>query len=543
MPNSIDAILVVVYLVFIIGLSIYYTLKYKKQNSADDFLTGGRHMNWRQTGMSLIGMMFDPGIMGNSAFAFVWGYYVVQWNAVNIWFTAPFAAMFFIAIYWRSKITTTTEYLEKRFNYASRAIFSLIMIFMLISWLAYGVYMGGVILKNFLGWDLFTGSLLMISICAFMVILGGVRTMLSLSIVQTFLLIAAILGVGVAGFILVGGFPGIKEMTDVGRAGTEIKSLIPPMNFNLFSQDLYPFPAIPFCIIAGMSWIVCNFSMGQRLLAAKDESHAQKSLIMAGVANAIILLLAYTAGVAMRKIAPEINGDDAFMQLLLKFPIGVKGLLLIGLIAALLSSKTGLLAASGTLFVQDIYARIIKKGASQKHLTMVVRIVELIIVVIVILTLPFFQNASEQKVPAYELIQVLMGDVLGVIIAIYLLGVFSKRSTPWATFTAVIVSMLVGVYLHYFLKVPDASGNMIGLNFWVVGTVEFIMVIVLGLLFSYFEKPKTDVELSNLTVWTLSDIKGPWIGLKSWPKLWRWMIALPLGWLLVTFVWELYMNM
>jgi SSS family solute:Na+ symporter len=534
--SYIDSILVAAFMVTILGTSIYYSFKYKKSPESD-FLTGGRHMNWFKTGMSLIGMMFDPGIMGNSALAFVWGYYVVQWNAVNIWFTASFAGMFFIAIYWRSRITTTTEYLEKRFNYASRAVFSVIMSVMMISWLAYGVYMGGVLLNNFLGWDLFYSSALMISICAFMVIFGGVRTMLSLSIIQTALLIIAILGVGIAGLVMAGGFPGIREITELGKAGTPIKSIIPPMHFSIFSKDLYPMPAIPtWCVIAGMSWIICNFGMAQRILAAKDESHAQKSLIMAGIANAFILILAYTAGVAMRKYFPDINPDNAFMQLLLKFPVGIKGLLLIGLIAALFSSKSGLLSASGSLLVQDIYARIIAKNASAKHLKTATRLVELGIVLLVLSTMPLFLNASEQKIPAYELIQVFMGDVMGVIIAIYLLGIFSTRTTPWASFIGVIAGVVIGSSLHYGLK-----GTPYELNFSVIGTLEFFIVIVVGLVGSRFEKKVSAIQLQNLTIWTLDDVKGPWVGLKSWPGLWKWAIALPIGWLIISLAWESYM--
>ena len=559
---GIDTLIVVLFFLTVFGLSIYYHRKYK-QDTEQEFLTGGRHMNWFQTGMSLIGMMFDPGIMGNTAFGFVWGFYVVQWNAVNIWFTAPIAGIFFVAIYWRSKITTTTEYLEKRFNYASRAVFSVIMSVMLISWLAYGVYMGGVLLHNFLGWDRFISSVLMISVCAFIVIFGGVRTMLSMSIIQTFLLIAAILGVGCAGFYLVGGLPGIREMTELGRAGTPIKSLIPPLHFSIFSTDLYPFPSVPtWCIIAGMSWIICNFSMAQRLLAAKDESHAQKSLIMAGVANAFILMLAYAAGVAMRKLHPELNPDDAFMQLLLKFPVGIKGLLLVGLIAALFASKSGLLSASGSLLVQDIYARIVKKDASVKHLTLVTRLAELAIAILVLFTLPIFISAADKKVPAYELIQIFMGDVMGVIIAIFLLGLFSKRVTAWASFYGVVIGVATGGILHYATKFYlDANGALSGvviggllqlgsgatgtaheLNFWVIGTLEFTLVILIGWLGSYLERPKSEAELRNLTVWTLDDVKGPWVGLKSWPALKWWAIGLPVFWFAVTAIWEMYMR-
>ncbi len=537
MGKYIDVIIVSTFFLIMISVSVFYAIKYKK-DKAEEFITGGKHLNWFQTGMALIGTMFDPGIMGNTALAFVWGFYLVQWNAVHIWFTATFSAMFFIAVYWRSKITTTTEYLEKRFSYASRAVFSVIMSLMMISWLAYGVYMGGVLLHNFLGWDLFWSSALMIGICAFIVTMGGVRTMLSMSVFQSALLIAAILGVGIAGFILVGGFPGIREMTELGKAGTPMKSLIPPMHFSIFNQDLYPFPAvITFCVIAGLSWIVCNFSMAQRFLAAKDESHAQKGLIMAGAANAFIYILAYAVGVAMHKVYPNLNPDDAFMQLLLKFPAGLKGLLMVGLIAALFSSKSGLLSATGTLLIQDIYARMIKKNAAASHYKNATQVLQIVIAASVLLCLPIFINASKQRIPAYELIQVFMGDVLGVIIAIFILGIFFTKTAPKSSFYGVVIAVAVGTILHYAPK-----GTLYELNFSVIGTLEFIIAMLVGIIGSRFERPKTPEQLTNLTIWTLEDVKGPWVGLKSWKGLIIWIFALPVAWFLVTLIWELYMN-
>ncbi len=538
MSDIIDVVLVTAFFILMIGMSIYYYRKYKTETQTDEFLTGGRHMNWFQTAMALIGTMFDPGIMGNSALAFVWGFYIVQWNAVHIWFTAAFAGMFFIAIYWRSKITTTTEYLEKRFNYASRAVFSVIMSLMLISWLAYGVYMGGILLHNFVGWNLFLGSLLMITVCAFMVILGGVRTMLTMSVFQSALLIFAILGVGIAGFVLVGGFPGIREITALGKAGTPLKSLVPPMHFSPFSKDLYPFPAIPtFCIIAGLSWIVCNFSMAQRFLAAKDESHAQKALLVAGIANSLIYFLAYAVGIAMRKLFPATNPDDAFMQLLLKFPTGIKGLLLIGLIAALFSSKSGLLSATGSLLAQDIYARIINKNASEKQIVKVTRIIEFVICIIVLCLLPLFIHSTEHRIPAYEIILTFMGDVMGVIVAIFVLGIFSKRTTAWASFYGVVIASIVGAVLHY-----APLGTPYELNFSFIGSLEFALAIIISVIGSRFEKPKSASELRNLTIWTLDDVPGPWVGVKSWPGLWKWAVILPIVWVVITITWQLYMK-
>jgi hypothetical protein len=80
------------------------------------------------------------------------------------------------------------------------------------------------------------------------------------------------------------------------------------------------------------------------------------------------------------------------------------------------------------------------------------------------------------------------------------------------------------------------------LNFAVIGTLEFVIVLLVGIFGSYLEKPKSNSELQNLTVWTLDDVKGPWVGLKSWPGLWKWAIIMPVFWFTITFLWEKFIN-
>jgi SSS family solute:Na+ symporter len=537
MKENIDKIIVVAYMVILVGVGYIYTLRTKGKETDAEFLTGGHYMTWWETGLTLIAMMFDPGVMGNTALAFTWGYYIVQWNGVNVWITSWFAGMFFVAIYWRTKIVTTPEYLEKRFNPMARAIFSIVMVVMLVSFMCYGVYMGGVLLNKFFGWNLYVSVIALSSVVGFYVIVGGIRTMLFLDVIQAVLLLVALFAVGIMGFVLVGGLSGIKEIMALGEAGTPLKSIIPPMDFHLTTKTLYPMITIPtYCVIAGLSWIICDFSMVQRMLAAKDESHAQKSLIMAGVFNVFVLFLAYTAGVAMRKIMPEVKPDEAFITMLLtKFPVGVKGLLVVGLMAALLSTVDGLLASSAAMLNQDIYKRFIYPKASDGHLKIVARIIQFAIIAIGIAIIPVFLVKGEvsQERSGYEILLEFLGPIMGIITAIYVIGVFFKRTTNKAAFWASVIGIALGFTLDRFTA----------LNFAHIGTIQFIVVVVLGYFGSYLEKPKTDSELTNLTIWTVADIKGPWIGLKAWPGLKWWAIGLPLVWFLLSAVWEIYMRL
>lgn len=553
MKENIDKIIVGLYFVFVFVTSFIYAIRHRKQ-SGSEFLTGGHHLNWWQTGMTLIGMMFDPGIMGISALAFTWGFYVIQWNAVNVWFTSWFAGMFFVGIYWRSKIVTTTEYLEKRFSVYSRSFFSLIMAFQLILLLAYAVYFGSVLLETFLQWPKGFSIVLLSLIAGFYVILGGVRTMLFMDVIQAVLLLVTLFAVGIVGFFMLGGFAGIRALALTGNAGTPLNSVIPPGDYSLTSQVYFPMPAVlTFAVIAGLSWIICNFSMAQRILAAKNEAHAQKALIMAGIFNVFVLFLAYSAGVAMRKSMPGLNADEAFMKLILtKFPIGVKGLLIAGLLAALFSTIDGLIASSSSLLTQDIYKRFVRPNASDNHLKNVARVIQVFVVASVFAFTPVFIVYGKDT-PVYQLVQEFLGIILGVLIAVFILGIFFKRTTAGACFTAMIVGVVLGIVLQVpkfvmygqKLGLVDANVHLFGgktLNFAHIGTLQFLVVMILGYGLSYFEKPKTDSELENLTIWTLPDVKGPFIGLKSWPGLKWWAMGLPAFWFILTVAWELYMR-
>ncbi|MFW6370834.1 MAG: hypothetical protein ACOC10_06470, partial [Bacteroidota bacterium] len=130
------------------------------------------------------------------------------------------------------------------------------------------------------------------------------------------------------------------------------------------------------------------------------------------------------------------------------------------------------------------------------------------------------------------MVQGFLGNVMGVIIAIFVLGIFFKRTTSWAAFG----SMLFGLVLAFTL---DWTTDI---NFAFIGTLSFVITVLLGYIFSYFERPKTSQQLNNLTIWTLKDVKGPFVGLKSWPNLWKWAIALPIIWVAINWVWNWYMT-
>jgi len=133
---------------------------------------------------------------------------------------------------------------------------------------------------------------------------------------------------------------------------------------------------------------------------------------------------------------------------------------------------------------------------------------------------------------ALGFLQNFYGDVLGVLSAVYAAGIFSKRAAPRAAF----FGMVTGTFLALYLDVYT------GINFAYVGFFSFCYTLTSILVLSRLEKPLPKGRLSNLTIHTLSDVKGPWVGLASWPNLWKWAIGMAACWFTITGLWEWFVN-
>lgn len=122
-------------------------------------------------------------------------------------FTTWFAAMFFVPVYWRSRIVTTPEFLEKRFNLQCRVLF-LLMVVMLIATLGLGLYLGALLLQYLIGWPLWQSVAFIAVVTGFSVMLGGMQTVLVLDVYQAIFLLVTLLAVGAAAIWHVGGVAG-----------------------------------------------------------------------------------------------------------------------------------------------------------------------------------------------------------------------------------------------------------------------------------------------------------------------------------------------
>ena len=520
-----DSYIVAAYLVgiFVAG---YLVSRRHAKSSADEFISGGRTRTWYQTSLALIAMAVDPAYMGMAGLGFLWGLYIIQWNAVHIWFTSWFAAMFLIPIYWRSRIQTTPEYLEKRFNVQCRVFFSLVMVVILVVTLTSGLYLGALLLEGLLGWSLWPRVAFIAIVAGFYVILGGMRTVLVLDTFQGFFLLLTLLAVCFVAVSHVGGLSGYIALQATGDAGGLLPSVVPPSDWNLATQTFFPAQAIMlWATVAGLSWLACNFGMAQRLLAAKSEADAQKGLLGLGVLATIACFATYLIGSSMRFLAPDILPYQAFMKVMLEmFPVGARGLLAAGMMAALLSSADGMLTASSALLTEDIYLRFFRPQADDAHVVRVHRLFEAGTLALSVALISVLVEAKS----AVTFVQTFYGDVLGVVVALYIVGMFSRRASAKAAFAAMISGLVLAVGMDIWTD----------WNFAYIGFASFLYALVATLVFSRFEEAHAIASLENLTIHTLPDAKGPWVGLQAWPGLWKWALFLSGGWFGFCLIWE-----
>ena len=530
MYKHIDSVIVGVYfaVVFIAG---YFVSRYYKKASAGEFITGGRDRTWYQIAFALFAMAADPAILSLCGLGFVWGFYIIQWNSVHMWFTAWFAAMFIVPIYWRSKIVTTPEYLEKRFSLPCRILFSLLLTCALVVTLAGAVYLGALLLGNVLGWSLWPSVILISVIIGFYVILGGMKTVLAMDFYQGIFVVITLIIVLVAVVHNIGGLKVLAQSTVISDAGVKMGTIVPASDWSLTTKTFFPWQAIvTWAPITGLAWLVCNFSMAQRLLAARSERDAQKGLLGVAILAVFYPLASFIVGCLMRIKMPDVPHDEAFVVAIMTFvPEGLRGLLIAGLMAALLSTVDGMLTASSALFAGDFYSQVIRKGAQPPELKKVVRIAEVVTIFLALALVPVFQAASS----VMGLIQDFYAYVFGVVIAIYLIGMFTRRIAPWSGFIAMVSSVAFTIALDIFTDI----------NFAYLGVLSSIVTVVIFFTLSAFEQKRAPAaDLENLTVYTLSDAKGPWVGLKAWPGLWKWALVLGVSWFVFSYGWESLMG-
>ncbi len=455
--ETLDWIVIAAFALVLIGIIVWVTRQ--KQNSSGDYFLAGRDATWIAIGASIfasnIGSEHLIGLAGAGASS---GMAMAHWE-IQGWMILVLGWVF-VPFYSRSMVTTMPEFLERRYNKESRTILSIIsLISYVLTKVAVTVYAGGLVFKEVFGiesiWgiDFFWISAVgLVLLTAIYTVIGGMKSVLYTSVLQTPILLLGSLLIVVLGLRALGGWDEMMRITSaiqVNDYGDNMTTLI-----RSNSDQNFPWLGvfIGSAVIGFWYWCTDQYIV-QRVLSGKDEKQARRGTIFGAYLKLTPVFLFMIPGMiafAMAQKGVVINGevftlssaDAAFPTLVARLlPAGVKGLVVSGILAALMSSLASLFNSSSMLFTIDFYKKY-RPQATEKKLLHVGRIATVVVVVLGVLWIPIMRSIGDVL---YTYLQDVQSVLAPGIAAAFLLGILSTRPTPKGGMWGMIAGFIVGI--------------------------------------------------------------------------------------------------
>lgn len=474
-----DWLVIAVFVIALIGIIVWVT-RQKQDDSADYFL-GGRDATWIAIGASIfasnIGSEHLIGLAGSGASS---GMAMAHWE-IQGWMILILGWVF-VPFYERSMVLTMPEFLERRYNPQSRTLLSLIsLISYVMTKVAVTVYAGGLVFQQVFGirelWGIdffWIAAIGLVLITALYTIFGGMKSVLYTSVLQTPILLLGSLIILVLGLKELGGWDqmmAICSQTVVNEHGDTMVNLIRSNN-----DPDFPWlgALIGSSIIGFWYWCTDQFIV-QRVLSGKNEREARRGAIFGAYLKLLPVFLFLIPGMIAFALHQQSlaasgdgflpflangnpNADAAFPTLVAKLlPAGVKGLVVCGILAALMSSLASLFNSSAMLFTIDFYKRF-RPETPEKRLVVIGQIATVVIVALGILWIPVMRSVGDVL---YTYLQDVQSVLAPGIAAAFLLGICWKRTSAQGGMWGLISGMVVGLTRLgakvYYSNVPDAG--------------------------------------------------------------------------------------
>ena len=544
---TVDWIVIAGYFCIILGLA-WWVIRQKNDTTTDYFLAG-RHLGWLIVGASIfasnIGSEHLVGLAGSGATDGVAlaHYELHAWCLLVLgWVMVPF--------YMRSKVFTMPEFLERRYSPVARTILSVIsLVAYVLTKIAVGIFAGGVVFSvlmpelSIMGLNSFwIGSILVIVFTGIYTVLGGLRAVAYTEALQTVILVIGSGLVLVYGLDAIGGWAQLKAVV-----GSEMFNLWKPLvpdgmastwapvrtssEMAWYFNDQYPWLSMLFCApIIGLWYWTTDQYIVQRALGAKNETEARRGSIAAAVLKLLPVFIFIIPGIITFALAEtgqiaeiqnaliDSNGElirenaQAAFPLLVAhiLPVGIRGIVVAGLLAALMSSLAGVFNASSTLFTMDFYSRL-RPNASQTHLVWMGRVATVVMVVIGLAWIPVIQGGRG----LYDYLQGVQSYLAPPIFVVFFLGVFNKRLNKEGCLSALLVGFALGLFrlaVDTPVAMMDGFAYDPGSFLWIINNIFFqyyslaITVICILVMFavSYATAPPVYEQISGLTYGTLT---------------------------------------
>ena len=511
----------------------------KKQNTSADYFLAGRNIGWFAIGGSLfasnIGSEHIVGLAGSGA---VSGMAMAHWE-MHAWIMLMLGWIF-VPFYYKANVFTMPEFLEKRFNKYVRWILSVVsLVAYVFTKISVTVYAGALVFQTILPdininlfgytWGPFwIGAFVTVIVTGVYTILGGFRAVLYTDSIQALLLIIGSLSITLIGLDALGGW---HELVIIASERSNELALWRPLiiegsDLPWWKNNDFPWLGIMIAspIIGIWYWCTDQYIV-QRTLAAKNLTMARRGAIWGSflkVWPVLIFLLPGIIGWALHQQqiitiptksgsidgSLNIDGDQVFAAMVIQLlPVGLRGLVVGGLLAALMSSLSSLFNSCATLFTVDIYEKLVAKK-SEKHLVRVGRFATSIIVFFGLLWIPIMYRVADGGI--YQYLQSVQGYLAPPIASVFLLGLFYKRINSVGAIAGLISGFTLGmakliIQVNFSsidnskLSSPEWLASIGDFSFLYATGALFLISSIIIIIFSFLTKAQSDKSIHGLT--------------------------------------------
>ncbi|NP_001011547.2 sodium/glucose cotransporter 4 isoform 2 [Homo sapiens] len=534
--HAYDISVVVIYFVFVIAVGIWSSIRASRGTIGGYFLAG-RSMSWWPIGASLMSSNVGSGLFIGLAGTGAAGGLAVggfEWNAT--WLLLALGWVF-VPVYIAAGVVTMPQYLKKRFGGQRIQVYMsvLSLILYIFTKISTDIFSGALFIQMALGWNLYLSTGILLVVTAVYTIAGGLMAVIYTDALQTVIMVGGALVLMFLGFQDVGWYPGLEQRYRQAIPNVTVPNttchLPRPDAFHILRDPVsgdIPWPGLIFGLTVLATWCWCTDQViVQRSLSAKSLSHAKGGSVLGGYLKILPMFFIVMPGMISRALFPDEVGcvdpdvcqricgarvgcsNIAYPKLVMALmPVGLRGLMIAVIMAALMSSLTSIFNSSSTLFTIDVWQRFRRKSTEQE-LMVVGRVFVVFLVVISILWIPIIQSSNSGQL--FDYIQAVTSYLAPPITALFLLAIFCKRVTEPGAFWGLVFGLGVGLLrmiLEFSYPAP-ACGEVdrrpavlkdfhyLYFAILLCGLTAIVIVIV-----SLCTTPIPEEQLTRLTWWT-----------------------------------------
>jgi len=462
--SALDLTVIVAYLLGVLGLGVWSARR--RTTTANEYFLAGRSLGWVMIGAALFATNISTiHLVGLAASGYndgmVWGNF--EWMAS---FCLILLGLVFAPFYFRNRISTLPEYLEKRYSPASRTFLAFMAVLgALLIHIGMSLYAGAAVFQQFFGIDVIWSILVIAIVTSIYTVLGGLRAVVVTETVQTLvLLVGAVLITTLA----------VLALPEHGiNSFAEFKGALKPDQFSMVHplrgadgrlNELSWVSVILGYPILGIWYWCADQTIVQRVLGARSQRDAQIGPLFAGFLKILPVFLMVLPGVIGYVLFADVIGDDANQTLPVLInelvPAGLKGLITAGMLAALMSTIAGALNSSATLVAVDIVGRARPETPDRTRIT-----VGRIAAVVVMLLAMVWSTQGDKFTSIFEAINKIPLAFAPSITCVFVFGVFWPRGTKQASLAAMATGFVLGS-IDLVLDIPMIGDTRVITDVW-----------------------------------------------------------------------------